>query len=150
MSRRASVPAALMVPFNKGKDELRHPGEGGVLPDGRQADIGITGRTIAAVGRIEAEAGRVVDATGCLVAPPFVDPHFHLDATLSYGTPRINASGTLLEGISLWGELRARRRSTRWSSARFPIVTGRNGQNEKRFKDADLHTNIAFKKCGGI
>ena len=81
--------------------------KGGVLPDGRQADIGIKGRTIAAVGRIEAEAGRVVDATGCLVAPPFVDPHFHLDATLSYGTPRINASGTLLEGIALWGELRA-------------------------------------------
>ncbi len=78
-----------------------------LLPDGRQADIGIRGTTIAAVGRIEAEAGRVVDATGCLVAPPFVDPHFHLDATLSYGTPRINASGTLLEGIALWGELRA-------------------------------------------
>ena len=29
-----------------------------------------------------------------------------MDATLSYGTPRINASGTLLEGIALWGELR--------------------------------------------
>ena len=29
-----------------------------------------------------------------------------MDATLSYGTPRINASGTLLEGISLWGELK--------------------------------------------
>ena len=29
-----------------------------------------------------------------------------MDATLSYGLPRINASGTLLEGISLWGELR--------------------------------------------
>jgi cytosine deaminase len=41
-----------------------------------------------------------------LVSPPFVDPHFHMDATLSYGTPRLNASGTLLEGINLWGELR--------------------------------------------
>jgi len=29
-----------------------------------------------------------------------------MDATLSYGTPRINASGTLLEGIALWGGLR--------------------------------------------
>lgn len=48
----------------------------------------------------------MVDASGCLVSPPFVDPHFHMDATLSYGIPRINASGTLLEGIALWGELK--------------------------------------------
>jgi len=80
--------------------------KGGTLPDGTTADIGIAGETIAAVGRLEAEAGRVIDATGDLVAPPFVDPHFHMDATLSYGLPRINASGTLLEGIALWGELR--------------------------------------------
>ena len=80
--------------------------KGGTLPDGTQADIGITGGTIAAVGQLNAEAGRVIDATGDLVAPPLVDPHFHMDATLSYGLPRVNASGTLLEGISLWGELR--------------------------------------------
>ena len=79
---------------------------GGTLPDGGVADIGIRGDRIAAVGQIEAEAGRVIDAAGDLVAPPFVDPHFHMDATLSYGLPRVNASGTLLEGISLWGELR--------------------------------------------
>jgi cytosine/creatinine deaminase len=80
---------------------------GGTLPDGRVADIGIRGETIAAIEpRIDAEAGRVIDASGDLVAPPFVDPHFHMDATLSYGIPRINASGTLLEGISLWGELK--------------------------------------------
>jgi cytosine deaminase len=81
--------------------------KGGTLPDGTVADIGITGDRIAAVGRIDATAGRVIDATGDLVAPPFVDPHFHMDATLSYGQPRVNASGTLLEGIGLWGELRA-------------------------------------------
>ncbi len=80
--------------------------KGGTLPDGAVADIGIKGERIAAVGRVEAPAVRVIDATGDLVAPPFVDPHFHMDATLSYGTPRVNASGTLLEGISLWGELR--------------------------------------------
>jgi len=79
---------------------------GGTLPDGTVADIGITGDRIAAVGKLETEAGRVIDATGDLVSPPFVDPHFHMDATLSYGLPRVNASGTLLEGISLWGELR--------------------------------------------
>jgi len=80
--------------------------KGGTLPDGRVADIGITGSHIAAVGQLEGQARKVIDATGDLVSPPFVDPHFHMDATLSYGLPRVNASGTLLEGISLWGELR--------------------------------------------
>ncbi|TCM80996.1 amidohydrolase family protein [Rhodovulum steppense] len=80
---------------------------GGTLPDGRVADIGTRGARIAAVGDLAGStAGRVIEAAGDLVSPPFVDPHFHLDATLSYGTPRINASGTLLEGIALWGELK--------------------------------------------
>ena len=80
-----------------------------VLPDGRSGlDIGCKGDRIAAVERdISAEARQVVEAEGCLLAPPFVDPHFHMDATLSLGTPRMNMSGTLLEGIELWGELKA-------------------------------------------
>ncbi|SFR53036.1 cytosine deaminase [Yoonia tamlensis] len=81
--------------------------KGGTLPDGTVADIAIKGDRIAEIApNITAEAGETIDATGDLVSPPFVDPHFHMDATLSYGTPRVNASGTLLEGINLWGELR--------------------------------------------
>ena len=80
--------------------------KGGTMPDGTRQDIGIKGTSIAAVGRLDADAARVIDAHGDLVSPPFVDPHFHMDATLSYGQPRVNASGTLLEGIALWGELR--------------------------------------------
>jgi len=81
--------------------------KGGTLTDGRVADIGIVGDKITAIGALgDAQSGEVVDATGDLVSAPFVDPHFHMDATLSYGTPRINASGTLLEGIGLWGELK--------------------------------------------
>ena len=78
------------------------------LPDGRKGqDIAISGTTIAAIGpKIEAEAHVEIDATGRLVTPPFIDPHFHMDATLSLGLPRMNRSGTLLEGIALWGELR--------------------------------------------
>ena len=78
------------------------------LPDGREGiDIAIKDGRIAAVeAGITAEAGEVIDATGRLVTPPFVDPHFHMDATLSLGLPRMNVSGTLLEGIALWGELR--------------------------------------------
>ncbi|QKK34385.1 amidohydrolase family protein (plasmid) [Rhizobium indicum] len=78
------------------------------LPDGRTGiDIGIQGGKIIAVERnLQAQAGEEIDATGRLVSPPFVDPHFHMDATLSLGLPRMNVSGTLLEGIALWGELR--------------------------------------------
>jgi cytosine deaminase len=82
------------------------------LPDGRKGiDIAIDGGRIVELGPHLAIApgrgvGREIDAGGDLVAPPFVDAHFHMDATLSYGLPRVNRSGTLLEGIALWGELK--------------------------------------------
>ncbi|RYF60979.1 MAG: cytosine deaminase [Comamonadaceae bacterium] len=78
------------------------------LADGREnIDIGITDGHIAAVGpALTGQAGQTWDAQGQLVSTPFVDAHFHMDATLSYGLPRVNASGTLLEGIALWGELK--------------------------------------------
>src|SRR5450631_2485279 len=79
------------------------------LPHGHAAQD-----VLAAGGRITAIApnllpppgARVIEADGQLLSPPFVDPHFHMDATLSHGVPRVNQSGTLLEGIALWGELK--------------------------------------------
>ncbi len=78
------------------------------LPDGRTGqDIAVSAGRIAEIRPgIECEAARVIEAAGHLVAPPFVDVHFHMDATLSLGLPRLNVSGTLLEGIALWGELK--------------------------------------------
>ncbi|ATN37033.1 cytosine deaminase (plasmid) [Rhizobium sp. ACO-34A] len=78
------------------------------LPDGRKGiDIGIRDGRIAAIeANLAGEAGETIDASHRLVTSPFVDPHFHMDATLSLGLPRMNVSGTLLEGIALWGELR--------------------------------------------
>jgi cytosine/creatinine deaminase len=78
------------------------------LPDGRAGlDIAVRGGQIAAVEpEIAGEAGHTIDAGGYLVSPPFIDVHFHMDATLSLGLPRLNESGTLLEGIALWGELK--------------------------------------------
>src|SRR5438067_2541631 len=80
------------------------------LADGQQGvDIAIAHGRIAAIGKalpLSLPAGREIDAGGDLVSAPFVDAHFHMDATLSYGLPRVNASGTLLEGIALWGELK--------------------------------------------
>jgi cytosine/creatinine deaminase len=78
------------------------------LPDGRAGiDIGVAADRIVAVEpKLQAAAGREIDATGRLVSPPFIDAHFHMDSTLSLGLPRMNVSGTLLEGIQLWGELK--------------------------------------------
>ncbi len=78
------------------------------LPDGRTGiDIAVKdGRIVEIAPNVAGEAHDVIDATGRLVSPPFVDPHFHMDATLSLGLPRLNRSGTLLEGIALWGELK--------------------------------------------
>src|SRR5262245_16131960 len=80
------------------------------LPDGRTS-VSILNRNgrIAEIGSVPAiEGAREIDARGYLVSPPFVDAHFHMDATLSLGQPRMNESGTLLEGIALWGELKPR------------------------------------------
>ena len=79
------------------------------LADGREHQ-----RVLIDDGRINAigpdlptpEGAEVIDAAGWLLSPPFVDAHFHMDATLSLGLPRLNVSGTLLEGIALWGELK--------------------------------------------
>ena len=78
------------------------------LPDGRSGiDIGIKDGKIAVLeSSLSAKATEEIDASGYLVSPPFVDAHFHMDATLSLGQPRLNQSGTLLEGIALWGELK--------------------------------------------
>ena len=77
------------------------------LPDGRRVDIGVNDGKIAAIEpNLPDEAVQKIDAAGDLVTPPFVDAHLHLDSTLSLGQPRLNESGTLLEGIALWGELK--------------------------------------------
>jgi cytosine/creatinine deaminase len=81
---------------------------GANLPDGRQGyDILIKDGVIQAVGQqVDARGHDEFDVSGRLVTPPFVDAHFHMDATLSLGLPRLNRSGTLLEGIQLWNELK--------------------------------------------
>jgi cytosine deaminase len=64
------------------------------------------GRITEVAPALSAPAHETVDAGGHLLAPPFCDPHFHMDSTLTYGQPRVNESGTLLEGIQIWAELK--------------------------------------------
>ena len=54
--------------------------------------------------RIGEGGGREIDAGGCLISPPFIESHVHLDTTLTAGDPRWNESGTLFEGIRIWSE----------------------------------------------
>ena len=104
------------------------------LPEGGDlVDIAIRKDKIVAVNhKVDGDCVTEIDLVGSLVTPPFVDSHFHMDSTLTYGQPRVNASGTLLEGIALWGELKptlsvdeikARAlRFCRWSIARGTLA----------------------------
>lgn len=60
---------------------------GGCVIDGsgapaRRADVAIADGRIAAVGEVAGEARRVIDATGLVVAPGFIDVHAHDDVAL--------------------------------------------------------------------
>ncbi|MBD1558586.1 amidohydrolase family protein [Vibrio sp. S9_S30] len=78
------------------------------LPDGQKGvDIAIHDGKIKEIAPdIQVPSIETIDGEGHLATPPFVDSHFHMDSALSLGNPRLNQSGTLLEGIALWGELK--------------------------------------------
>lgn len=50
------------------------------------------------------EGDELVDLEGKIVSSPFVEPHIHLDTTLTAGEPHHNESGTLFEGIEIWSK----------------------------------------------
>src|SRR3954469_18497342 len=51
-----------------------------------------------------AGAHESIDVGGSLVTAALVEPHIHLDAVLTVGQPRYNQTGSLFEGIAIWGE----------------------------------------------
>ena len=67
---------------------------------------GMIHRITAQAAMQTADAGDI-DAQGRLAIPPFVEPHIHLDATLTAGEPEWNRSGTLFEGITRWSQRKA-------------------------------------------
>jgi cytosine deaminase len=71
-----------------------------LLTNTSRGDLGIDGGVFVEPG----SAAETRDLGGRLVTPPLVEPHIHLDAALTVGQPRPNASGTLFEGIAIWAE----------------------------------------------
>jgi len=69
--------------------------------------VSCEGERISAItpqaGSIVAASGDI-DARGQLLMAPMVEPHIHLDATLTAGDPEWNMSGTLFEGIERWAQ----------------------------------------------
>jgi cytosine deaminase len=77
------------------------------LVDGRLVDLAAeSGRWTRIEESIPSDGAQELDADGRLATPPLVDCHLHLDASLTAGRPRYNESGTLIEGIHVWGELK--------------------------------------------
>ena len=69
--------------------------------------IACDGERIASVtsqGAVVTAQGDDIDALQQLVIAPLVEPHIHLDATLTAGEPEWNMSGTLFEGIERWAQ----------------------------------------------
>ena len=77
------------------------------LLDGRLVDLAVEDGRFTAIGpSLDLDAPETIDAAARLVTAPLVDCHLHLDASLTAGRPRFNESGTLIEGIHVWGELK--------------------------------------------
>src|SRR6476660_3550703 len=62
---------------------------GGTVVDGTgepavAADVAVDGGRITQVGRVEGDAAEVIDATGKLVTPGFVDVHTHYDGQVTW------------------------------------------------------------------
>ena len=76
-----------------------------IYPETALVDIGIDGGKITSIlPTISDSAKKEINCGGQMVTPPFVESHIHLDSVLAAGQPRFNTSGTLFEGIQIWGE----------------------------------------------
>ena len=109
---------------------------GGSVVDGsgaaaRIADVAVTGDRIAAVDNLAAaETARIIDATGCVVAPGFIDAHAHSDAylLLEPDAPSKLTQGITTEvngqcGGSATPRLGLARLSSDWASQTYPQLT---------------------------
>ncbi|MGQ0572362.1 MAG: cytosine deaminase, partial [Armatimonadota bacterium] len=76
-----------------------------IAGNAQPVDIGIRAGRIAQIAPAIPDRGaEEINAAGRLVTPSLIEAHIHLDAVLTVGEPRYNATGSLFEGIEIWGE----------------------------------------------
>ncbi len=71
--------------------------------------LGIQDGKIAKVSKEEIPAGdKAIDAKGAMVSPALIEPHFHIENALLWDTNNLNNSGTLLEAIDIYADVKVK------------------------------------------
>src|SRR5690242_14639117 len=89
----------------------------------------------------EPEARQTMDLGGALVTPALVEPHIHLDAVLTVGEPRHNETGSLFEGIAIWGE-RVKNLTVEDVKQRVRTVLRWQLRSEEHTSELQSHVNL--------
>ncbi|WP_068674059.1 cytosine deaminase [Oceanobacillus sp. Castelsardo] len=118
----------------RGKDELHHI----VVKDRKIEEVS----TQVDVGEQE-----VIDVNGSLALPPFIEPHIHLDTTLTAGEPEWNLSGTLFEGIQRWSE---RKQSLTKEDVKTRATTAIKWQIAQGIQHVRTHVDVTDPKLTAL
>ena len=114
----------------RGKDELYSI----VVKDGKIEEVST---------QVDMGGHEVIDVNGALVLPPFIEPHIHLDSTLTAGEPEWNLSGTLFEGIERWSE---RKKSLTKEDVKYRSKTALKWQVAQGIQHVRTHVDVTDPK----
>lgn len=112
-------------------------------------DIFITDKIITSISPAneEMQADDVLDVAGSFVLPPFIEPHIHLDTTLTAGEPQWNESGTLFEGIQRWSE---RKQSLTYEDVKKRAVKALKWQIAQGIQHVRTHVDVTDPKLTAL